>query len=195
MRAKGKLEDIQDYDSGFAEKILMTPRVPEVAELNNFANKYKNTIRLNDPNFQKIKEEFMYLTNASINNRFDPNDPSINRIIYEQILYTLRRNNIVVNKLGSLKSKSYYDGQEAKGIKKLVHLKDLDYDDLHSTIAGRSAKTDKNIKSSMSGTSSKVEKSSAYKVLTNQTNMLPNTLFSALRNQLEKHRMDREKQK
>jgi hypothetical protein len=107
------------------------------------------------------------------------------------MLYTLRRNNIVVNKLGNLKSKSYYDNQEAKGVEKLVNIKDLDYDDLHSTFAGRSAKTDKKIKSSMSGTSSKIEKNTAYKVSTNQTNMLPNTLFSALRNQLEKNRMDR----
>jgi hypothetical protein len=191
LRAKGKLEDIQDYDSGFAEKILVTSRTPEFSELNNFALKYKNTIRLNDANFQNAKEDFMYLTNGYINNRFDPNDPAINRIIYEQMLYTLRRNNIVVNKLGNLKSKSYYDNQEAKGVEKLVNIKDLDYDDLHSTFAGRSAKTDKKIKSSMSGTSSKIEKNTAYKVSTNQTNMLPNTLFSALRNQLEKNRMDR----
>jgi hypothetical protein len=189
LRAKGKLEDIQSRDTGFAERILLNTINPNIESLKDFANNYNFKISLKDPNFQEIKKDFMNITGSSINPRFDPNDPAINRIIFEQIIYTLRRNEIPVNGLGSLKSKDFYDSQETKGVSRLLNLKDLDYDDLHSTVAGTSSKTDKGTANkgsqSFSGTSSKVEKSSNYKIQTNQTNMLPDKTFAALKNHLD----------
>jgi hypothetical protein len=194
LRAKGKLEDIQDHDSGFAERILTNAKNPDINSLRSFSDKYNSKIKLNDPNFDQIKKDFMQITGSSINKRFDPNDPAINKIVYEQIIYTLRRNEIPVNNMGLLKSKEFYDSQEAKGVERLISIKDLDYDKLHS-IAGTSAKTDKgDAKQTMSGSSSKVEKSSKYKVLTNQTNMLPHTTFAALKNQLDFLKAEKNKQ-
>lgn len=196
LRAKGKLEDIQSFDTGFAERILQNYQNPSYEDLVAFSTKYNNKVKLDDPFFLQIRNDFINLVHGTLNPRFDPNDPAVNRIIYEQILYTLRRNNIPVNNLSPLSDKQFYHGQEQKGIERLIDIKDLDPDFLHSdTYAGRSSKTDKgNVggKQTMSGSSSKVEKNAKYKVSTNQTNMVPHHTFASLYNSIGAARKARE---
>jgi len=136
------------------------------------------------PAFEQAKQDFLVITGSTMNPRFDPNDPAVNNIILEQIVYTLRRNGIKINGMGALKAKDFYDAQEKRGLKTLVNVKDLDYDKLHgTTMGGTSAKTEKG-DVGMTGTSAKVEKGTKLKVKTNQMNMLPHTTFAALRNML-----------
>jgi len=188
LRAKGKLEDVKnvkDIDSGFSERILLDVKSPTDENLTKFAERYNFKILENSPNFENAKNDFMALTNSHLNPRFNPSDPAINKIILEQIIYTLRRNGIPINNLGKLGGRDFYHAQEDRGMERLIDLKDLDHDDLHN-IAGTSAKTDKAVaKQTYSGSSSKVEKGEQFRVKTNQTNMLPHTSFIALRNKLD----------
>jgi hypothetical protein len=184
LRAKGKLEDTEDVDTGFAERMLLNYRTPSQEQLVMFGKKYP-TLKINSPFFDVAKKEFLDISNSYMNPRFDPNDPAVNKIILEQIIYALRRNGIKINGMDKLASKQYYDELESMGVKSLVNLKDVDYDRLHGfTMAGTSAKTDKG-DIPMTGTSAKVEKSSKYKVKTNQMNMLPHMTFAALKNKLD----------
>jgi len=185
LRAKGKLEDIESFDSGFAERMLLNYKMPQIEQLREFGKKYP-VLRVNSPYFDIAKKDFMTISGSYMNPRFEPNDPAVNKIILEQIIYTLRRSDIKINGLGKLLSKDFYDAQEKKGVKALVNIKDIDYDKMHSTdMSGTSAKTEKG-DVSMKGTSAKVEKGAKLRVKTNQMNMLPHTTFAALRNQLEK---------
>jgi len=185
LRAKGKLEDVQVLDSGFSERILLDVKYPTKDKLTEFAKRYNFKILENSPNFEDAKNDFMTLTNSHLNPRFNPNDPAINKIILEQIIYTLRRSDVIINNLGKLGGRDFYHAQEDRGMERLIDLKDLDHDDLHN-IAGTSAKTDKGVaKQTYSGSSAKVEKGEQFKVKTNQTNMLPHTSFIALRNKLD----------
>jgi len=194
LRAKGKLEDTEDYDSGFAERILLDVKTDK-NKLDEFAKKYENKINLN--NFESTKLDFIRATESRINPRFDPSDKAIDNIIYQQIIYTLRRNNIKINGYGSLLSKDFYDRMERKGVEKLIKVSDLDWDDMHSIgkMPGTSAKTDKKeVKGSFAGSSAKVEKSKGFNVLTNQTNMLPHKTYTAIYNRLEHEKNNRIKQ-
>ena len=185
LRAKGKLEDVQDFDSGFSERILLDVKYPTKDKLTEFAKRYNFKILENSPNFEDAKNDFMVMTNSHLNPRFNPNDPAINKIILEQIIYTLRRSDVLVNNLGKLGGRDFYHAQEDRGMERLINVKDLDHDDLHN-IAGTSAKTDKGVaKQTYSGSSAKVEKGEQFKVKTNQTNMLPHSSFTALRNKLD----------
>ena len=204
LRAKGKLEDVQDFDSGFSERILLDVKFTTTENLTEFAKKYNFKILENSPSFEDAKNDFMAMTNSHLNPRFNPDDPAINKIILEQIIYTLRRNEIPINNLGKLSDRNFYHSQEDRGMKRLldddkIDLRDLDYDDLHSihgnkvfpnqTYAGTSAKTDKGVAKkptqTYAGSSAKVQKSFDFKVATHQTNMVPDTSFIAMRNKLE----------
>ena len=184
LRAKGKLEDTEAFDSGFAERMLLNYSTPGLDKLQEFGRKFP-TISMTSPNFAEAKSEFMRISGSRINPRFDPNDPAVNQIILEQIVYALRRNGVKINGLGKLQSKDFYDAQEKKGLKGLINIKDLDYDRLHGDMSGTSAKTEKGDVQAMSGTSAKVEKNAKLKVKTNQMNMLPHHTYSALKNQLD----------
>lgn len=183
LRAKGKLEDVEDFDSGFSERMLLNYKTPQIKQLKLFGQKYPK-LAVGTPAFEQAKQDFLVITGSTMNPRFDPNDPAVNNIILEQIVYTLRRNGIKINGMGALKAKDFYDAQEKRGLKTLVNVKDLDYDKLHgTTMGGTSAKTEKG-DVGMTGTSAKVEKGTKLKVKTNQMNMLPHTTFAALRNML-----------
>lgn len=187
LRAKGKLEDVEDFDSGFSERMLLDYKTPKLKQLKLFGKKYP-FLRIDAPFFEQAKNDFFVISNSTMNPRFDPNDLAVNVIILEQIIYTLRRNGIRINGLGKLKAKDYYDKQEKRGAKSLVKMKDLNYDKMHNnTFAGSSNKTDKK-DIGMTGTSAKVEKGTKFKVKTNQMNMLPHTTFSAVKNMLDSMR-------
>ena len=188
LRAKGKLEDVTDYDTGFAERMLIqsSPDNSSPEALKKFYNDYPK-IQIDSLWFFKALTDFMKMTGTHLNPRFDPKDPAVKEIILEQILYTLRRNNLPINSLGPLKSKDYFDVETQRSIKKLVNLSDLNYHDMHDVRPGISAKTEKGrVPDKMTGTSAKVEKGQdTINVKTNQLNMLPHQTYAAIRNTLE----------
>jgi hypothetical protein len=184
LRAKGKLEDVLGYDTGFAERMIVGQKNPSKEDVESFCKKYPI---INSQNFEEAKQDYMQITQGIPNPRFDQNDPAVKKIIFEQMIYFLRRENCDINNLGPLKSKDWYDKEAERNIGKLVNISDISSDEFKP---GTSAKTDKGkIKQKMAGTSSKVEKGEkTINVKTNQLNMLPHTTFAALRNKIEEEK-------
>ena len=85
LRAKGKLEDIESFDSGFAERMLLNYKMPQIEQLREFGKKYP-VLRVDSPYFDIAKEDFMTISGSYMNPRFEPNDPAVNKIILEQII-------------------------------------------------------------------------------------------------------------
>jgi len=193
LRAKGRLEELGSYDSGFAERVLQNTKIPSVEYLQEFSKNYNNEI--NESNFQQAKETFVKITGSKLNPRFDPNDPALNTIVLETIIYILRKNNIAINGKEGLKSKAFYDTEVKRGASKLKDVRDIDWEKLNKenmSMTGTSSKTDKGAKGvapRLVGTSAKVEKgekgSEGLKVMTHQMNMLPHSTYLAVQNMID----------
>jgi len=193
LRAKGRLEELGSYDSGFAERVLQNTKIPSVEYLQEFSKKYNNEI--NTYNFHQAKEDFIKISGSKLNPRFDPKDPAIDTIIFETIIYILRKNGIAINGKEPLRDKSFYDTEVKRGASKLKDVRDIDWEKLNKenmSMTGTSSKTDKGAKGvapRLVGTSAKVEKgekgAEGLKVMTHQMNMLPHSTYLAVQNMID----------
>ena len=52
LRAKGRLEELGSYDSGFAERVLQNTKIPQVEALQEFSKRYNGEI--NESNFSSV---------------------------------------------------------------------------------------------------------------------------------------------
>jgi len=194
LRAKGRLEELGSYDSGFAERVLQNTKIPQVEALQEFSKRYNGEI--NESNFQQAQKDFINISGSKLNPRFNPKDPAVNTIIFETIVYILRKNGVAINGKEPLRDKSFYDTEVKRGASKLKDVRDIDWEGLNKenmAMTGTSSKTDKGAKGvaqpKLVGTSAKVEKgekgSEGLKVMTHQMNMLPHSTYLAVQNMID----------